>query len=616
MNMLKKPASIIAATLILGLGAGTAQAAAVLEPGSTGTITVTAGCFTFGTCVVGDPLGTVGSGGTLGNIEDNGIIVNGIGSAIAGDGIIGKMNFTVGGDGNTIQLTSYNMDTYDQTAGGNFATRMVDTSAAGGFISDTGAMTLNLAGRTGTAQFFPGFGELPWNLDTHGATQTACTPGTGVYTLFTTGTSSNKNCVTGDTVATLTGSALGETGTVAGITTWTGTLVSAGNVGSVWPGFDGVPYTEIFVITITGTKATPVGPDCTPDAFSFPAQTDVSLSQTIVSTSQTITGIDPGCAISVTNGEYQIGGDPNPWTSAAGTINNNQQVRVRHTSAALNSTSVTTTLTAGTLARTFTSTTVGIAPPTGVIGSNFTMLDVSGGVTGGTNDVQVTWNGSENTDVSSTNFNMTLTSSEPFFSFTWTAHHIRVFGPGTYRIDTTCTVAQVEAGVSDCMNPLQTLPTPQTQRYYDFTVDPGQVAAHMLFNWNIATNIDVVVIWDRNARFGPSPMHTGAAGCNNTETIWDLMSTDWDGDGQNGAAMIDGPFMGFKANFNLMITGTALPCGAYVPSVNVNDPSGAKGCSISQKPVSMLERGDWWLVAGFLAWLGVLRLRFKRQAQS
>jgi hypothetical protein len=596
MNMLKKPASIIAATLLLGVGTGTVQAA-FLEPGTNGTITVTAGCFTFGACAVGG----------LGNIEDNATIVNGVGSGIAGDGIIGQMNFTVGLDGNSISLTSFNMDSYDQTAGGWFGTRLVDTSNADGVINDDGSMTLNLTGRTGSAEFFPAFGELAWNLDTHGATQPACTPGTGVYTLFTTGTSSNINCVTGAAVTSLTGVSLGQTGP----NTWTGTLVSAGNVGSVWPGFDGVPYTEIFVITVTGTAAT-CSPDTCPDNFSFTAQTDVGLNQLVVSNSQTITGIVNGTPISVTGGEYQIGGDPNPWTSNPGTIDNNQQVRVRHTSSALNSTSVMTALTVGNLTRNFVSTTIGVAPSTGVIGNNFTMLDKAGGVTGGTNDVQVTWDGSENTDVSSTNFNMTLTSTEPFFQYTWNAHHIRVFGPGTYRIDTTCTVAELEAGTSVCNNPLQILPTPQTQQFYDFVVGPGQLAAHMLFDWNIATNIDVVLVWDQGVKFGPSTMHTGEAGCNNPETLWDLMSTDWDGDGQNGAAMIDGPFMGFKANFNLMITGAALSCEPIIQEVNVDDPSGATGCSISQKPASLLERGDWWLVAGFLVWLGGIRVRSKR----
>ncbi len=49
-------------------------------------------------------------------------------------------------------------------------------------------------------------------------------------------------------------------------------------------------------------------------------------------------------------------------------------------------------------------------------------------------------------------------------------------------------------------------------------------------------------------------------------------------------------------------------------SMTVGEPSGAKSCSISPTPVNAMERADWWLVAGFLAWLGALRMRFKRQA--
>jgi hypothetical protein len=44
--------------------------------------------------------------------------------------------------------------------------------------------------------------------------------------------------------------------------------------------------------------------------------------------------------------------------------------------------------------------------------------------------------------------------------------------------------------------------------------------------------------------------------------------------------------------------------------------SSASGCSINGNSENNWERGDWWLVAGFLAWLGALRMRFKRQAQS
>jgi hypothetical protein len=81
--------------------------------------------------------------------------------------------------------------------------------------------------------------------------------------------------------------------------------------------------------------------------------------------------------------------------------------------------------------------------------------------------------------------------------------------------------------------------------------------------------------------------------------------------------MIDGPFAGFAANFNIRLSGTALACnGTYVPTVNVSDPSNMPGCSISARPSNGIERGDWWLVAGFMAWLGALRMRFKRQVKS
>ena len=94
----------------------------------------------------------------------------------------------------------------------------------------------------------------------------------------------------------------------------------------------------------------------------------------------------------------------------------------------------------------------------GVLFGNFTMLDPGGNTFGGTNDVVFVWDGvTFNTDETDNNFGvMTIASNrpQPFFGFPWTAHNVRVYGPGTYSFDTTCTVAQLEAGVSDCNNPL------------------------------------------------------------------------------------------------------------------------------------------------------------------
>ena len=103
--------------------------------------------------------------------------------------------------------------------------------------------------------------------------------------------------------------------------------------------------------------------DRTPDDFSFPTKTDVNLNSTITSDFDVITGIDNGTEVSVSNGEVQVG--TNTWWGSLipTTINNNQTIRLRHTSSSSNSTDTTTSVTVGTLTRTFTSTTIGVSSP-------------------------------------------------------------------------------------------------------------------------------------------------------------------------------------------------------------------------------------------------------------
>lgn len=194
----------------------------------------------------------------------------------------------------------------------------------------------------------------------------------------------------------------------------------------------------------------------------------------------------------------------------------------------------------------------------GDLQGNFTMLDSNGDVFGGTNDVVFTWDGSStNIDETDTTFGlMEIRSDKPheFFGFVWTAHHIRVFGPGTYSFDTGCTVAELEntgckAGTGAAASPGETL---------TMTVGPGQFGAHILFDWNTSTNIDVVNVWDQNAvwdRHGQTgetnKLHLGPAGVTPAEdATWVLVSTDINGDDINGSPMVDGPFQGFYANFN------------------------------------------------------------------
>ena len=244
--------------------------------------------------------------------------------------------------------------------------------------------------------------------------------------------------------------------------------------------------------------------------------------------------------------------------------------------------------------------------------NNFTMIDPAGGVTGGANDVVANWDGSLNTTSTGTNFNMTLTSVTPFFGSVWTAHDIRVFGPGTYTFNTGCTVAELQTtGGATCAI---------TGAPLTMTVGAGQLGAHMLFNWSTSSNIDVAIVWNKISVFGPSPMHTaagpdGVAG--DPTTIWSLSSMDANSDGRSGIPMVDGPFAGFSANFNISLTGVVAclpgnpactPPSMEADNTNVESRLGA-GCSLSATPVNPLDRGDWWLLLGFVAWMGFVARR-------
>lgn len=99
--------------------------------------------------------------------------------------------------------------------------------------------------------------------------------------------------------------------------------------------------------------------DTTPDQFTFIDQTDVALTTLIESNVITVTGINAPAAISIEGGEFSIdGGD---YTSAQGTVNNNQTVRVRQVSSSSYATTTNTTVTIGGVSDTFSVTTV--APP-------------------------------------------------------------------------------------------------------------------------------------------------------------------------------------------------------------------------------------------------------------
>lgn len=215
--------------------------------------------------------------------------------------------------------------------------------------------------------------------------------------------------------------------------------------------------------------------------------------------------------------------------------------------------------------------------------NNFTMLDPAGGSVGGTNDVVAKWDGTYNTSVATAVTNMTLTSKTPFFGKLWYAHNIQVFSPGNYSFEA-CPgpiVNKIAADGSRCNSGVS---TPLTM-----VVGKSQVGVHMLFNWNGNKNIDVINVWNVDSVWGFGPnngskkslLDTAGTGCNLRgrkanpgspacqallQTKWLFTATDPDGNGVAGTGMVDGPFVGFNATFNIrpQVVPVPVPAAAWL----------------------------------------------------
>ena len=135
----------------------------------------------------------------------------------------------------------------------------------------------------------------------------------------------------------------------------------------------------------------------------------------------------------------------------------------------------------------------------------FTMRDPSGStvnidtkVTGGFNVTAGTFN---------------VASTKAFFGLKWTAHDGVLLHPGTYSI------ATIEG-----------------DPYTGIQIPVGSTGGHILFDWSSTTNIDVVLTWDNATGLSGPVMVNGVA---NPPT------------GVDGLGMIDGPFPGFNADFDM-----------------------------------------------------------------
>ena len=211
---MKKTSLSLAMASLLG---ATGAQAAFFDANSTYTVTVTsASCFAFGDCTT---------------------LVNNVPG--------GSFTLATDATGAAFSTGSYTMGAYTGTPGGLFSTG--GPVAGSGSVSDAGQLDLDFTGRTGSATLFPYLGTPAWNIDNGVA------GGTGAYEGFTTGADSNVSPTDGSVSLTLTGSNLSlVNGSPSGIGTWTGQLVSIGNVGAAWGPFAGTPYSEVYTISVSG----------------------------------------------------------------------------------------------------------------------------------------------------------------------------------------------------------------------------------------------------------------------------------------------------------------------------------------------------------------------------
>lgn len=184
----------------------------------------------------------------------------------------------------------------------------------------------------------------------------------------------------------------------------------------------------------------------------------------------------------------------------------------------------------------------GYTPVVTTTANNFSMVGASNGTTGGNNTTVFTWDGTyRSAVVTDGSYNATFSSVTKFGGYLWTAHHANIYKPGTYTFDTGCAAGNPSCG---------------TGPSYTLTVPDGMVGAHMLFDWNNNPNIDVVLLWDMNkswAQTGTASAFSVVGGGNTINTVWHGVSIDTpiDADTFSGTQMIDGPFVGQSANFNV-----------------------------------------------------------------
>jgi len=173
-------------------------------------------------------------------MTDTGVLVNGNGSGIAGDGYAGILRIDV--NNTAFSTLSFNKDTIFQTAGGDFAQYLLnpgDYAMFTGTLNKTsGAMTLQPTGRYGAINA-PALTDKRWQVDDY------TTPSNTAWNIFSTSTASNN-------AGTINGTPLADVADVNGdgIADPQGTLVTGDQIGLDWQSFAGATFFETWRINL------------------------------------------------------------------------------------------------------------------------------------------------------------------------------------------------------------------------------------------------------------------------------------------------------------------------------------------------------------------------------
>ena len=127
--------------------------------------------------------------------------------------------------------------------------------------------------------------------------------------------------------------------------------------------FDTEKVTTLTVGGVSSTfKTKTIIEDKTPDTFSFDTNGSIAVNTEATSNTITIAGLSTGTTlpISIVNGEYDV--DVGGYTTVTGTVTNGSQVTIQQTSSAIQGASNVTTVTIGSVVRSFTTITAKNAP--------------------------------------------------------------------------------------------------------------------------------------------------------------------------------------------------------------------------------------------------------------